>query len=214
MPKPAKDLTGIRVGSVVAVRVAGVNPHGKKLWAVRCDCGTEKVVEGTDFARGNYQSCGCRRASLIGARNSTHGMSEHPAFAVWASMKARCQRENHPAWANYGGRGIKVCPKWSDSFEAFWEDMGPTYVSGLTLDREDNSGDYSPENCRWTGWTTQARNKRGNVHVDTEGFGRVTVKEAAERSGLKYTTLLYRLKSGCPTELALTLPPDPSRNLP
>jgi hypothetical protein len=140
-------------------------------------------------------------------------MSEHPAFWVWRSMHDRCELPTHHAWKNYGGRGITVCAAWS-SFEAFWADMGPGYVPGLTLDRKDNSLGYCPENCRWATRIVQARNKRGNRLIHTNFFGRITIKEAAQKAGLKYTTLLYRIDVGCPTETALTLPPDPSRALP
>jgi hypothetical protein len=213
VPKPARDFTGLRIGSLVAVERRGKTPHGKKLWLVRCDCGNERVLDGTKFAEGDQKSCGCRRSALVAASRKTHGMSKHPAYAVWSSMHDRCRLPTHHAWQNYGGRGIAVDAAW-DTFEAFWGDMSPTYVPGLSLDRIDNSLGYSAANCRWADRKTQARNKRGNLLIDTAAFGRVTVKEAAERAGLNYTTLLYRLDAGCPVELALTLPPDATRDLP
>jgi hypothetical protein len=213
MPKKPQDYSGRRIGSVVAIRPVGRNHHGKVLWELRCDCETLKTVIGTDFARGNYQSCGCGRGALISKSRTVHGMSDHPVYWVWRSMIDRCTLPTHQAWTNYGGRGITVCDRWRE-FSAFWEDMGPSYVPGLTLDRANNELGYFPGNCRWVTHTIQARNKRGNRFIDTQAFGRITIKEAAERVGLNYTTLLYRIDSGCPTELALALPPDPSQHLP
>lgn len=154
-------------------------------------------------------SCGCMRRASIAARKTTHGMSGHKAFAVWRSMLDRCALPTHQAWHNYGGRGISVCKEWRGSFAAFWADMGPTYREGLTLERRDNSAGYSPENCVWATRKRQARNKRPNVLINTP-WGRITVAEAADRSGLNRTTLYYRVNNGVP-EHRLFEAPDTSR---
>src|SRR5574343_575843 len=87
----------------------------------------------------------CRQT--LSAKLTGHGMSKHPAYAVWRPMLARCGTPSHPAFKNYGARGITVCARWRKSFENFWEDMGPTYRRGLTLERTNNARGYSPANC-------------------------------------------------------------------
>lgn len=194
----AKDISGLRVGYLTALVYAGSNGR-RSLWSVRCDCGAEITMAASDLQeqrrRGIQASCGCKRLESIGAANRTHGMSTTPQFAVWRSMLDRCRLPTHQAWRNYGGRGISVCERWQESFEKFWEDMGPTYRSGLSIERMNNAGNYEPTNCRWATWAEQSLNKRTNVRIQTPN-GEMTVTEAAARYGLKLNTLLYRIKQG------------------
>jgi len=193
----SKDMTGFRVGYLMAKEYAGSD--GKKsLWRCLCDCGAEKTLPAVELTKmkkqGVVASCGCKRYQTVSQRRTTHGMSKHPAFAVWRSMLARCQRPSHFAWKNYGGRGITVCERWQ-SFEAFWEDMGPSYRPGLSLERINNNGPYSPDNCRWATSEEQTRNQRRNRLIDTPR-GRMTVAEAAREFGIGKTTLHYRIQRG------------------
>lgn len=201
------DLTGQRFGALVVMSPAHSDGR-KRYWEARCDCGNIVVKCGSDLKkeqkRGGTPNCGCLTKTLIGEKNTRHGMTDHPAYWVWRSMRDRCRLPSHHAWRNYGGRGIRVCERWG-IFEAFWEDMGPAYQKGLTLDRIDNDGPYSPENCRWVSMKIQSRNKRTNTHMPTP-FGEMTVSEASEVFGIGVTTLLYRLAAGWPEDYLLIDP--------
>jgi hypothetical protein len=121
----------------------------------------------------------------------------HPLYNVWRSMRDRCMNPNFRQWNAYGGRGIKICERWND-FHAFVSDMGPRPV-GYSLDRIDNDGNYTPENCRWADRKTQQRNQRRAVYVDIEG-NRYRAIELAELSGLKSGTIIERARQGLPYE--------------
>lgn len=209
MHAKARDLTGMTVGYLTATRYLRGDGRNS-IWEAQCAaCGGTTEITASDFLkcekRGVVASCGCMRRQTISSKNKRHGMSRHPAFAVWHSMKERCETPTYPAFKNYGARGIKVCERWSNSFEAFWTDMGSTYKQGLTLDRIDNDGDYTPDNCRWVDYTVQANNRRRNHMVGTE-----TAAQFARRVGVKYTTILYRLFHGVPME-RLGETPDTTR---
>ena len=129
---------------------------------------------------------------------TTHGMHKHLGYKVWENMRRRCRSPSWPQWKDYGGRGITVCERWRD-FVAFWEDMGPTYQKGLSIERVDNDGGYAPENCIWVTRKQQAYNRRDNRYVDTS-WGRMTITQAAERSGIGVMTLHGRIKRGWKAE--------------
>jgi hypothetical protein len=111
-------------------------------------------------------------------------------------MRTRCTNRNFPRFRDWGGRGIRVCERWSE-FSAFLADMGAAWRPGLTLERIDNDGPYEPENCCWVPHAQQARNKRNTVVVGTP-FGRMCIAEAAERSGIPATTLYSRHQTNRP----------------
>ena len=136
---------------------------------------------------------------------TTHGMSKHPAFWSWIAMRQRCHDPACSSWENYGARGIAVCDKWRDSFEAFWADMKATWELGLTLDRIDNESSYNPENCRWATRRQQANNRRTNRKIQTP-WGDLTLMQASRRSGIKRGTIHRRLELGWSENDAVTIP--------
>lgn len=120
----------------------------------KCDCGKLKSIVISSVKRGKTKSCGCLQGQL------KHGKYRTKEYNTWNSMIQRCTNPNHRHFNHYGGRGIKVCHRWLESFENFYEDMGECVDSSLTLDRVDVDGDYTKENCRWVNWSVQNRNKR------------------------------------------------------
>ena len=201
------DITGLRVGYLTAIAFHASTPKGV-MWVVRCDCGREVLMEPSELKKqskkGIQASCGCKRRETIGRRNTKHGQSAHPLYAVWRSMLDRCSLPTHHAWRNYGGRGITVCERWK-SFPDFFADVSPTYAPGLTLDRENNEGNYEPSNCRWATRAQQTSNMRSNVWINTPK-GRMTVSQAARAFGLGHTTILYRIGAGWPEDQLVTPP--------
>lgn len=197
------DLSGKTFGRWNVLELSH-NTNSVLYWKCRCICGTEKVVFGGDLKRGVSKSCGCLAREVAGQHVITHGMTSHPAHRNWISMNQRCYNQESNDYQWYGARGIKVCERWQDSFEDFWKDTGPTWQSGLTLDRKKVDQDYGPDNCRWATRKEQARNRRNNRIVDTPN-GPMLLIEAAETYGIDCRTVNSRFKYGWTfTEVFLT----------
>lgn len=161
----------------------------------------------TELVAGRTRSCGCARENAhvaSASANKTHGMSSRPEYAVWLEMKRRCTKPTHPRYPDYGGRGIQVCDRWLDSFQNFWDDMGPR-PPWMSIERRNNDGDYTPENCVWATRKEQNRNRRSNRKVTFRGRDMLLV-EAAEMAGLPYRRIVERLSEGWTECRALTTP--------
>ena len=167
--------------------------EGLKYKRIRCvcKCGKEKTVDKSNLMRGKSTSCGCFNAEKNAKLFTTHGKRKEPVYAVWNMMRQRCQVPTYRLYADYGGRGITVCDKWQ-TFEGFYEDMGDPPFEGAMLERKDNNGPYSKDNCVWATRTEQNRNKRNNVYYDFYGEA-LTLKEVSEVSGVNLATLRSRV---------------------
>ncbi|MEH7114969.1 hypothetical protein V7124_21805 [Neobacillus niacini] len=132
--------------------------------------------------------------------SKTHGMRRTRLYNTWTQIKQRCTNKNNDRYEEYGGRGIKVCKEWMESFEVFKEwALKNGYRNDLSIDRIDVNGDYEPINCKWSTEIEQQRNKRNN-HYKTINGETKTVAEWAEISGLPYKTLQRRVYTGCKEE--------------
>ena len=190
----AQDITGMQYGRLRVIHPVR-RPNGGKLeWLALCDCGRYTIQRGTDLRRGLSRSCGCLQRELTSRRRRQHGMADSPEYKTWSDIRNRCQNPNSQRYPQYGARGIEVCSRWQDSFEAFYADMGPR-PDGCSLDRVDNNGPYSPENCRWAGAITQANNKRSNLRVRWFGITQ-TLAEWARVLDVPYRTLQSRYRRG------------------
>lgn len=181
------DLSGSKFGKLTATKIVG-SKNGSKLWLCECDCGNTAHVEAKSLRCGNTQSCGCGRK---------HGLRYTPEYQAYHDMLGRCTNTKHKSYHRYGGRGIGVCREWQKSFEAFIEDMGQR-PEGMTLERIDNEGDYSPENCKWASRTEQMRNTRRTVMLEYGGET-MCILDWSRKLGVDKDTLRRRVARGWPT---------------
>jgi crotonobetainyl-CoA:carnitine CoA-transferase CaiB-like acyl-CoA transferase len=187
------DLTGQRFGKLLVLDRAQ-NVNGRTAWLCRCDCGAE-VVKITKYLRnGETTSCGCAGQ---GVYQTKHGLSRKiPEYAVWKQLRRRCNSPTAKDYDRYGGRNIRVCPRW-DSFVNFLADMGRRPSPDHSIERRDNNGDYSPENCVWATDAEQRRNKRTSVVLTRPRDGKtMNLADWARELGITKETIKRRLKNG------------------
>jgi hypothetical protein len=204
-PKPFQ-----RFGMLTVIIPDGRMKSGKQSnrIGVLCTCACDKKLVAvllTELLSGGTVSCGCWRRQVgrfNGRLRRQHGQSKAanggkptPEYKAWCSMKDRCYNPRIQSYPHYGGRGIKVCDRWLESFSNFYSDLGPKPSPEHSLDRIDVDGDYCPENCRWASPTEQANNKRHNVYVSYQGK-RMTIMQASRLCGIRYVTLYQRFSKG------------------
>lgn len=184
-----KDLSGRTFGRLTVVgRSAKIGVRVS--WDCICECGASTTVQGLNLTQGVSRSCGCLQKEMSALKLTTHGMSNTRLYQRWQAIHKRCKDLTCAAYKNYGARGIRVCEEWRD-FERFLQDMGRP-VRGATIERKDNDGPYSKDNCRWASRKEQGRNKRNNRLI-TCGEQTKSVTEWAASLGIKRQTLYQRI---------------------
>lgn len=154
----SKVAEGSEVGRLTVLSCVGVK-SGNNYWNCICECGNILEVKASSLNSGLKQSCGCKYRQSRKSCGTTHGLGKSTTYNSWTAMKQRCYYPKGDYYHLYGGRGIKVCLEWRDSFSTFYKDMGER-PKGLTLDRLDSNGDYSKANCKWSTPQEQSRNIR------------------------------------------------------
>lgn len=185
MPKKIQDEA--MVGKVFGYLTVLRRFENKDRWVCICNCGIEGVKGGKNLRVGDTKSCGCLKKEVKPPPpRTTHGMSDTPTYIAWRNMKARCNDENHPAYKNYGERGVTYQESW-ECFGNFLEDMGEC-PEGLTLDRTDVMKNYTKANCEWVSSLVQSTHKRKTTKPTTSKYKGVCFKEA---EGKYVGTLCY-----------------------
>lgn len=199
------DLTGKTYNGLKVIERVGKYSSGDSKWSYLCHCGEVKTSTGSTLRLNKIKSCGCMKNKYISEKNKTHGESKNPLYTVLKTMIARCNNTNNHKYSRYGARGIRVCDEWLD-YENFrdWA-LSNGYKSGLTIDRIDNDGNYSPSNCRWVDNKTQSRNKSTNRFLEYKGVKKI-LSDWSKLTGLNHKTIAYRIDKGWSVELALTTP--------
>jgi hypothetical protein len=205
-----KRLEGRRFGRLVALY--WVHVSGRSGWMCQCDCGRQHSVETHALTGGRVISCGCRQRETqrenglkLVTRNRTHGMKGSTVYKQWSNMKERCLRPGHKSYADYGGRGIKVCERWM-KFENFYADMGDS-PEGYTIERKDVNGNYEPDNCRWATWKEQYRNRRDSRLLTAFGETKTAVEWLEDpRCNVTKYSMYKRIENGWPHERVISQP--------
>jgi hypothetical protein len=188
--------TGQTYGTVTLVR----RIDGRR-WECMCKCGLPVVKDIGNLKR--TITCGhlCKFNPL-----RKHGMTGTKEYRAWKNIKTRCTNDKFKQARDYKQRGIAICAAWSDSFDAFYADVGPCPGPGFELDRVDNSRGYEPGNVRWVPHSENCNNKRNNVLLEYKGETK-TATQWARNVGLKPSVVLERIRNGWDVVASLETPP-------
>lgn len=197
------DLTGKEYGRLTVIKLSEKRKSGKRFrfyWLCSCECGNEKKVRTDGLTSGNIRSCGCLRNEQAVKNvkgNHKHKLSHTKLWYTYYGMLDRCYDKSDERYNDYGGRGINICDDWKNNFESFatWA-IENGYNDTLTIDRIDNNGDYSPNNCKWSTIQEQSRNRRSNLMIMLNGE-LMTLMELSETMNIPYKTAYSRYREHC-----------------
>ena len=198
------DLANKIFGKLKVISFSHIGNHHKSYWNCECSCGVKKAIDRNSIVRGRTISCGCNKNQKTRERNYKHGKTGTKVYRIWKNMKVRCYSKNNHHYNNYGNRGIKICDKWRNSFPEFFKDMGEPPTKVHSIERIDNNGDYTPENCKWATPYEQSRNSRQNNCITFKGET-LCLTDWAKKIKMNRATLLSRInRNKWPIERALT----------
>ncbi len=200
-----EDFVGFKRNMLTALSFSRLGKKNVQIWLFRCECGKEKEIRRPSVQNGITKSCGCLVSSSVRAARTIHGMDMTAPYRTWNAMKQRCSNPKTINWKRYGGRGIRVCDKWQ-SFTGFWEEMGPTWAEGLSIERNDLDGDYCFSNCRWATRIEQGSNKSNNINLTCPGGEVLCISAAARKYGISRTLLASRYYRGWPESKLFVAP--------
>lgn len=187
-----EDLTGRVFERLTVVRFVGRGKFNRDMWECVCVCGNKRVVTGLSLRTENTKSCGCYQKDAARKAKTTHGSSYDRTYLSWSHMINRCLCVTCAGYANYGAKGISVCARWREDYDAFLADMGERPHKDFSLDRIDPTKGYFPDNCRWADKKTQARNTRRGLVANINGVTK-SIHEWAEITGINAGTIYSRI---------------------
>lgn len=205
------NLVGQKFGRLTVLKRVENDKNGQSRWLCRCSCPehNEVIVISANLRKGGTKSCGCYSTEMLIKRSTKHGHKNDTIYNVWARMKQRCNNPKDPGYADYMGRGIKVCKRWENSFQAFYDDVSklPHFgEKGYSINRIDNDGNYEPGNVEWSTPTEQANNRRNSQRIPYNGEEH-SLTEWGRILNISYRVLRRRINElGWPIEKALTTP--------
>lgn len=200
-----KEMAGLRFGRLIVLEEIGkhISKGGAEIRNFRCKCDCGKEIERClkSLHGKSNKSCGCYMSDFASKRLK-HGMSKTSEFYIWAGMKPRCYNPTNKKYHLYGGKGVIVCERWFNSFQNFYDDMGPKPSSKHSLDRINGDGNYDPSNCRWATPIEQGRNTKSNIVIDILGR-KIVLSNLCEILKLHKKNIYIRLRSGQSHEEAI-----------
>lgn len=173
--------------------ISKVDTGTRPYYVCLCDCGNYKNIAARHIFSGKTKSCGCFRIAFARDQFKRHGLTGTKVYRAWLAIYNRCYNKNIDVYRHYGGRGIRVCDRWLNSFDNFLSDMGHPPSKKHSIERDDNDGHYTPENCRWATMHEQCRNRRNSRLLTYKGQTMI-LQDWAKHLGIHRRTLSDKLK--------------------
>ena len=200
-----QDITGQKFDKLLVISKSHSN--NGVFWLCKCDCGNSKIVFSGHLKGNGPKSCGCvRKKKSIIIDGASEGFTKHDLYQTWVDINHRCYSKKDKAYKNYGGRGIIMCDSWRNSIKCFIEDMGNKPTPDHSIDRIENNGNYTKENCKWSTSTEQNNNRRDTSdRFIVNGIAK-TINEWEIQMNLSGKTIRSRIIRGWSEEDAILTP--------